>query len=280
MVALGAILAVASTAAAADGVRSPFGPDPCIRPAAAFTAPAGWPAWESPDIGVDETGVWANVTNCGTDPASNFRVRFFAGPPVTSWFDASVPVGDVEDMGTLAPGGSRSYHIDWTPADLALGMFPPEFGSWDLRVISLYAVVEPRVAGSGSDRDPFNNSASRSVAFFRLSDGVLEVIDAGSKDDDRHDAQIFVRNPTDLEALVSLQWSTLDPDVSVALTGMDAQGAAVLKAHETREVRVRLVAGPAAPLWQGKAVSADLSARLDGKLVGGVTLRALPAFTP
>lgn len=261
------------------------GPDPSIRPWGASLDPQTPPLWQTPDIWVDNNGngipnetgepsralannqLFGRVTNTGNAPTSAYRVSFAAKPYTTNASAPAAAIGFVDEPGPLAPGASHTSQVTWDLTDAWVhASFDAAFWSADH-----YCVQVTIGAGAGpfNDIDTTNDFAQNNFANIPLVSGSRSAR-----------ARFFVYNHLDKEATASLEWRLHTKGWTLRFEKVESPKRILLKSRQWREVVVVLTAPRGVRLpRKGTPVLFDISQRLAGEVVGGLTLALQPPST-
>lgn len=253
------------------------GPDPSIRPWGASLDPQTPPLWQTPDIWVDNNGngvpnemgepsrglatnhLFGRVTNTGNAATSGYRVSFAAKPYTTNASAPAAAIGFVDEPGPLAPGASQASEVTWDLTDTWIhASFDPMFWTADH-----YCVQVTIGAGAGpfNDVDTANDFAQNNFANIPLVSGRAAR------------ARFFVYNHLEKAAVASLEWRSHTRGWSVRFEQVESPKRIMLKARQWQEVVAILSPPQGARLpRKGAPVLIDVVQRLDGKVVGGLTL--------
>jgi hypothetical protein len=257
------------------------GPDPSIQPWGADRVPPTSPLWQTSDVWVDNDGdgivneanepqredanniLFARITNRGSTPASNYRVWFRFKPYTTN---GSAPAGDiafVDETGTLAAGASKNYSVSWdlTTAFLT-AHFPSQYVGADHFCVQI--TVEPIPAVTLDDINPTNNFAQNNY-------GNVPV-----KEKKQGRAKFYLYNHLDRAAIAALETQNVPQGWRLQFTGIDDPRRIPIQPKQWLEVEAVVTAVGAPPPEPGRPATIDITQRLDGAIVGGLTLGLRP----
>jgi hypothetical protein len=247
-------------------------PDPAITPWGADRAPPAPPWWQTADIWVNNDGdtvvnepdepqrgrsdnqLFARITNRGASNASGYRVTFAFKAYTTSAVAPAVTIGSVPETGTLMAGDSRDYSIAWNLTDTFIqANFPAAF--WTADHFCVVVTIEGSSGGPvASDANPSNNVAQTNFANVPMCTTCLQQVD------------FYMYNHLDRPARASLEWVRRSGRGTVQFAGINDTANIALAAKEYKKVTARLASDTT-------DVSVfDVTQRLDGEIVGGVTI--------
>jgi len=256
-------------------------PDPSITPWGVSATPPAPPWYQTADIWVDndadgnvnesdeplrgksDNQLSARITNRGNANASAYRVVFAFRPYTTSSSAPKVSIGSVDETGTVAPGASRDYTVTWDLSDTFIqANFPPALWTAD----HFCADVTIAASGSGTlvDANPHNNHAQTNFT----------EVPASPSTGGFSKARFFAYNHKDEPAKASLEWVARAKGWNVRFEGIDNPNHIPMQPGEWLPVTVVLepLAGASTPT-RSEPVVIDITQRLDGAQVGGITVQ-------
>jgi len=257
------------------------GPDPSILPWGVDRVPPAPPWWQTSDIWVDndadgvlnEPGepsrglannqLFARVTNVGSAAASGYRVVFKFKPYTTSASAPAVLIASVDELGTLAPGASRNYSVNW---DLTDAFIQSHFANtfWTADHFCVQITIESSSSSPLNDVNPVNNFAQSNFDNVPVSRN-------------RASAQFFLYNHLNRAAVAGLEVGPAK-GWQVRLDGINDPAHITMQPNQWIAVTAILEAGSGATMPQpGSPVLIDIVQTLDRTRVGGLTLGLLPA---
>jgi hypothetical protein len=256
------------------------GADPSIRPWGAALDPPTPPFWQTSDIWVDndadgvpnEAGepsrgatpnqLFARITNSGNAATGGYRVSFSAKPYTTSAMAPAAAIGHVDEPGPLAPGASHPSQVAW---DLSNTWVHANFDSMFWSATHYCVVVSIGPAGTPlTDVDLTNNSAQSNFDNIPLAGGVAH-------------AEFFIYNHLDQPADASLEGVSRVPGWTVRFQGIADPAHIPLGPKQWLPVTAVAVPSPDAPQpRKGAPIFVEVSQRIDGETVGGLTFAVQP----
>jgi hypothetical protein len=258
------------------------GPDPSILPWGWDRVPRSAPYWQTSDIWVDNDGdgivneanepvreeannhLFARITNRGSASATNYRVTFRFKPYTTSGSAPAELIASVDETGTLAAGASKTYSVSWDLTSAFLtAHFPAIYASADHFCVQV--TIEAIPSGTLDDVNPANNFAQNNF-------GNVPV-----KMKTQAHAKFLLYNHLDRSAVAALETQAAERGWRVEFTGVPDPAHIQMGPKQWLEVEAVLSATPSAPpLEQGRPVMVDIAQRLDGTIVGGLTIGLRP----
>ncbi|MCK4824839.1 porin family protein, partial [bacterium] len=255
-------------------------PDLSIRPWGVDQAPPAPPWYKSPDIWVDNDGdgnvneinepergisnnqLSAQITNIGNAGSSVYKVSFSFRPYTTNAAAPLVAIQSVNELTSLASGVSKTYTVNWDLTDAFIqANFPSQF--WSADHFCVKVEIEPSGILPLSDANPFNNATQSNYG----SVPVAPSPGGFSK------ARFFLYNHHNNNANASLMWVASKKGWSVSFEGIENIHHISMKPKEWIEVTAVLAPQPGTPpIKVDEPVLVDISQRLNGIIVGGVTL--------
>jgi len=255
-------------------------PDLSIRPWGVDQAPPAPPWYKSPDIWVDndadgnvneanepERGnsnnqLTAQITNIGNANASGYKVSFSFRPYTTNSAAPFTSINSVPETGTLATGIPKTYTTTWNLSDTFIQThFPSQF--WNADHFCVKAEIESSSASPLNDANPHNNSTQHNYANVRTAPSP----GGFSK------ARFFIYNHHEEDANASLIWVARKKGWNISFEGIENIHSIPMKPKEWIEVTAVLAPQPGTPpIKEREPVLVDISQRLNGIIVGGVTL--------
>lgn len=252
------------------------GPDPSIQPWGADRIPPAAPLWQTSDVWVDNDGdgivneasepqredanntLFARITNRGSTDASNYRVTFRFKPYTTSGSAPAGLIASVDETGTLAAGASKNYSVPWnlTTAFLTAN-FPAQYATADHFCVQV--TVEPIPAVTLEDVNPTNNFAQNNYAGVPVKMGEGRV-------------KFYLYNHLDRIAVAALETQPLPEGWRLQFNGVEDAGRIPMQPQQLLEVEAVVTTTPMPPLDPARPVTIDITQRLDGAIVGGLTL--------
>jgi hypothetical protein len=252
-------------------------PDPSIRD---WGNPPGTPPpWQTPDVWVDNNGneipyeanepargiqnnrLFARIRNLGSTATAEVQVRF-AFAPYGLWAPAShadFKEIDVVTVPPLSPGEEKTIEVEWDLSDLSENN-GGAWGGFTVNDFSHFCVLVTLT--SQGDTNPSNNIAQNNFTWVPIAPGKTSMV------------KFLVANPKAQPATAELLLAGLPERWQVRLDGLQ-RGRNTLQPREVRLVTLSFTppareTETAAPL----AARGDLSLRLDGQLVGGISMDA------
>ncbi|HKR62855.1 MAG TPA: hypothetical protein VJZ00_03915 [Thermoanaerobaculia bacterium] len=257
------------------------GPDPSIKPWGADRIPPAPPWWQTDDIWVDndadgipnEPGepsrgeannqLTARITNRGSTAATNFRVTFRFKPYTTSGSAPAEFIASVDESGSLAAGASKNYTVAW---DLTDAFIQAHFTSmfWAADHFCVQVTVESTGSGTFDDVNLTDNFAQNNFSNVPVK----------SK---KASAKLYLYNHYDRVAIARLDVQTDVKGWNVRFDGIRNPDQIVMQPKQwiATEALVEADANTP-PLARGQIVNVDVSQRLDGNIVGGLTMGLRP----
>ncbi|HKS22141.1 MAG TPA: exo-alpha-sialidase [Thermoanaerobaculia bacterium] len=257
------------------------GPDPSILPWGFDRIPQAPPYWATSDIWVDNDGdgignepnepareepnnkLFARITNRGSTSASNYRVTFKFKPYTTNGSAPAHLIGSVDETGTLAPGASKVYNINWDLTSAFLNAhFSPPFNTTDHFCVQV--TIEAMPSGTLDDVNPTNNFAQNN--FDNVPVRTRKVARA----------KFFLYNHLDRVAVAALETDAGQKGWQVQFAGINDPAHVQMGPKQWLETEAILTTAGAPPVERGHAVLIDIRQRLDGTVVGGLTMGLRP----
>jgi hypothetical protein len=257
------------------------GTDPSILPWGVDRVPPGPPWYQTSDIWVDNdadgTGnepgepsrglsnnqLFARITNVGTADASGYKVVFRFKPSTTSGSAPAEFIASVDETGTLAPGASRNYSVNW---DLTDAFIQSHFANmfWSADHFCVQVTIESSSSSPLNDVNPVNNFAQNNFDNVPVSRS-------------RASARFFLYNHLNKIAVAGLKVRAAK-GWQVQFDGVNDPAHITMQPKQWIPVTANLDAGAGATMpVAGTPVPIDIEQTLDGTRVGGLTLGLLPA---
>jgi hypothetical protein len=254
-------------------------PDPSIRNWG--SPPGSPPPWQTPDIWVDNDGdgsvnepaepargisnrLFAKIRNLGSTSITNVNVRF-AFAPYGLWAPGSL--ADFKEIGvvtvpTLGAMGSadaeKTIELEWDLSNLS----EDNGGAWGGHTVGEFdhfcVLVTLTAAG---DSNTANNIAQNNFFSVPIEAGLAQSL------------KFLVANPKNQQAAAEMIVRGLPENWRVRTEGLERGGRTILKAKEVRLVTLAFTPPPRDPERPANA-HVDVSLRLDGEIVGGISFDA------
>jgi hypothetical protein len=215
-----------------------------------------------PSRGVPNNQLSARITNMGSANASGYSVVFKFKPYTTSGSAPAELIASVNEPGTLVPGASRTYTVNW---DLTDTFIQAHFANmfWTADHFCVQVTIEPSCAAS-EDVNLANNFAQNNF------DNVPATMAPNL-------TTFFIYNHLDKAAIASLDVGPAK-GWNVRFNRVADPSHIPLQPKQWLKVTARLEPGANAQALQtGHPVLIDIVQRLDGIRVGGLTMGLLPA---
>ena len=258
-------------------------PDLSIRPWGVDQAPPAPPWYKSPDVWVDNDGdsnvneanepergnsnnqLTAQITNIGNANASGYKVSFSFRPYTTNAAAPFTDIQSVTETGSLAAGTPQTYTVTWDLSDTFIQThFPSQF--WNADHFCVKVEIESSSASPLNDANPYNNSTQHNYANVPTapSPGGLSR------------AKFFLYNHLEKDANASLIYVVRKKGWEISFEGIENIHYIPMKPKEWIEVTAVLTSQPGTPaIKKNEPVLVDISQRLNGVIVGGVTIALL-----
>lgn len=253
-----------------EGTRS----DLAIAPWGTSQAPPAPPWWQTPDIWVNNDGdstvnepnepergrnnnqLFARITNRGNTTSGSYRVRFDFKPYTTNASSPPIAIGSVNETTGLAAGATRDSSITWDLSNLS--SLPAPFDTADHFCVQV--TIEDSSGGTlTNDGNPANNFAQNNYGNVPMCTTCFQR------------AKFVMYNHLDRPARASLEWAARRGRGKLQFEQIDDPANVVLAAKEYRAVTAHLTSD------SNEAAIFDVTQRLDGQVVGGLTMALTPS---
>lgn len=255
-------------------------PDPSIRNWG--SPPGSPPPWQTPDIWVDNDGdgsvnepsepargisnrLFARIRNLGSTSISNVNVRF-AFAPYGLWAPGSladfkeIGVVTVPTLGAMGTAdGEKTVELEWNLSNLS----EDNGGAWGGHTVGEFdhfcVLVTLTAAG---DSNSSNNIAQNNFFSVPIEAGLTQSL------------KFLVANPKDQQAVAEMIVRGMPENWRAQVEGLEVGGRTILKAKEVRLVTLVFTPPKERDPEKPMAAHADVSLRLDGEIVGGISFDA------
>lgn len=254
-------------------------PDPSIRDWG--SPPGSPPPWQTMDIWVDNDGdgsvnepgepsrgttnrLFAKIRNLGSTAISNVNVRF-AFAPYGLWSPGShadfkeIGVVTVPTLGAMGSADAeKTVELEWDLSNLA----EDNGGAWGGHTVGEFDhfCVLVTLTAQG-DSNLSNNLAQNNFGSVPIAGDQASAV------------KFLIANPKDQQATAEMVVRGLPENWRTRIEGIEL-GRTILKAREVRLVTLAFTPPPRDPERPVPNAHVDVSLRLDGKVVGGISFDA------